>query len=93
MEESEEEFMRMIGSKGTRDILKYIEEHGTAQYKDMLEIINTHTLNLRLRSFLDFHLIEHHITREVKRAEWYTITEKGKKVLNLLNNLLEVSKL
>ena len=92
MEKSEEEFMRMIGSKGTIEILEFLDEHDSAQYKDLQETINTHTLNTRLHRFLDFDLVEHHLTREVKRVEWYTITEKGRKVLHLLKTLLEVSK-
>ena len=92
MEKSEEEFMRMIGAKGTIEILEFLNENENAQYKDFQSIINTHTLNTRLRNFLDHDLVEHHLTKEVKRAEWYTITEKGKKVLHLLKTLIEVSK-
>jgi predicted transcriptional regulator len=33
------------------------------------------------------HLIEHHLVRKVTREEWYTITEKGEKVLQLMKEL------
>ena len=34
MEEKNEEFLKMIGLTGTKQILEFIHEHGTAQYKD-----------------------------------------------------------
>ena len=74
MEEKSEEFLKIIGSTGTNLVLKFIEEHGTAQYKDIRQFMNAHTLNRRLRELLIYGLVEHHIEKEEKRIEWYTIT-------------------
>jgi DNA-binding HxlR family transcriptional regulator len=86
--EEKDEFLKMIGSTGTKKILDVIHEHGTAQYKDFQPFMNAHTLNRRLRELLIFGLLEHHIKKEEKRMEWYTITEKGKKVAELLREIV-----
>jgi predicted transcriptional regulator len=41
-----------------------------------------------LRELLIFGLLEHHIKKEEKRTEWYTITERGKKVAELLKEIV-----
>ena len=79
--------LKLLGSKGTFDILKYLHEHKTGQYKHLMEFVNTPTLNDRLRRLLHFKLIEHHLEREDTRKEWYSITEKGKQVLNHLESI------
>ena len=88
--ETSEEFMRMIGLKGTRGILEFLNENEKGQYKDFIKFANNHVLTLRLRQLLVFGLIEHHLTREVKRVEWYTITEKGRKILQYLKKMEEI---
>jgi DNA-binding HxlR family transcriptional regulator len=88
MEEKSEEFLNMIGSTGTKQILDFICEHSTAQYKDMRPFMNAHTLNRRLRELLIYGLLEHHIKKEEKRMEWYTLTEKGKKLVKLLREII-----
>ena len=55
---------------GTKQILEFISEHGTAQYKDFQPFMNAHTLNRRLRELLIFGLLEHHIEKEEKRMEF-----------------------
>ena len=75
MEERDEEFLKIIGLTGTKQILEFISEHGTAQYKDFQPFVNTHTLNRRLRELLIYGFLEHHIEKEEKRMEWYTLTE------------------
>jgi DNA-binding HxlR family transcriptional regulator len=88
MEEKGDEFLKMIGSTGTKLILDFISEHGTAQYKDIRLFMNAHTLNRRLRELLICGFLEHHIEKEEKRMEWYTITEKGKKLVKLLREII-----
>jgi DNA-binding HxlR family transcriptional regulator len=91
-EETEEEFLRLIGLRGTMFILRYLNDHDTGQYKDLKECMNTHSLNQRLRTLLDFTLVEHHCVKIEKKKEWYTLTEKGKHVLMLIEKTIEVAK-
>ena len=86
-----EYFLRVLGMRGTRDILRYLDEHGTACYKNFANFLNTLTLNRRLRQLLEYGLIEHHLVRKVKRREWYTITEKGKKILKHMNEMIKIA--
>jgi DNA-binding HxlR family transcriptional regulator len=88
MEEKGDEFLKVIGLTGTKQILEFIYEHSTAQYKDFQPFMNTHTLNRRLRELLIFGLLEHHIKKEEKRMEWYSIAERGKKVAKLLREIV-----
>jgi DNA-binding HxlR family transcriptional regulator len=46
-----------------------------------------HTLNARLRELLHYELIEYHLERKDTRTEWYTITERGEKVLQHIKKL------
>ena len=88
---NKEHFLRVLGMRGTRDILRYLGEHGTARYKNFSSFMNTLTLNQRLRQLLGYKLIEHHMDRKVKRIEWYTITEKGKKILKHMNEMIKIT--
>ena len=89
-EQEKEEFLKMIGLKGTMPILHYLNEKGEAQYTDLMKLINVVSLNTRLKQLLHFRLIQHNMERLELRREWYTVTEKGRKVLNYLNEVLQV---
>ena len=86
-EEKEEQFIKLITSKGARDILKYLNGHKTAQHADLDAFMNTSTLNMKLNELLAFNLIKHHLDKSDIRKEWYTITEKGKKILQYLEDM------
>ena len=88
-EQEEEAFLKMIGQKGTVPVLKFLNEK-EAQYKDLIHLVNVVSLNTRLKQLLYFGLIEHHLERIEKRREWYSITDKGRKILNHLNEILEL---
>ncbi|MBU7017849.1 MAG: winged helix-turn-helix transcriptional regulator [Theionarchaea archaeon] len=88
MEEKDDEFLKMLGSKGTKQILDFIHEHGTAQYRDFQLFMNVNTLNNRLKKLLRLGILEHHLEREEKRREWYTLTDKGKKLVKLLEEIV-----
>ena len=91
MDENEEEaFLKMIGLKGTMPILHYLNEKGEAQYTDLMKLINVVSLNTRLKQLLHFGLIQHHLERLETRREWYTTTEKGRKILEYLNEILKL---
>ncbi len=85
--EQQEHFIKMLGSKATRKILQFLEMEEKARYKELQEFVNTHTLNTRIKELLDYNLIQHHLVREDTRKEWYEPTERGRKVLELLDEL------
>lgn len=91
-EEREEEFLKLVSYRGTRTILQYMDSHDTAQHADLDTFMNTATLNMRLSKLLEFDLIEHHLDKKGVRREWYTITEKGRKILNHLEEMIIVIK-
>ncbi len=87
----EEDLLKMLGLKATKDILEFLDERGEAQYKQLQQFVNTHTLNTRLRELLDFDFVKHHLVREEVRKEWYEPTEKGLKVLGYLRDIVRLA--
>jgi len=88
----ERDFLKVLGSKYTKDILEYIAEHGKGQYTEFREFANTHILNVRLRQLLKFKLIQHCMVRNKLKKEWYELTERGRMALQFLEeqvNLIE----
>jgi DNA-binding HxlR family transcriptional regulator len=81
------EIIKILGFTGTIFILEYMDAHTKTQYKDLNKTLAAYTLNCRLKELLDSKLIEHHFERKETREEWYTITEKGKKVLRIIQKL------
>ncbi|KYK36118.1 MAG: winged helix-turn-helix transcriptional regulator [Theionarchaea archaeon] len=88
--EEQEEFIKMLGAKATKNILQFLDKEEKARYKQLQEFVNTHTLNTRIKELLAYDLIQHHMVREETRKEWYEPTERGRKVLGLLNELAEI---
>jgi len=90
----ERDFLKVLGSKYTKDILEYIDEHGKGQYTEFREFANAHILNVRLRQLLKFKLIQHCMVRNKLKKEWYELTERGRMALQFLEeqvNLIEDS--
>ncbi len=87
----EKRILRLLGLRGTIAILRYLNEHSTAQYHQFNQFIITSTLNERLRQLLHFKLINHYFVKEgvIKRKEWYELTEKGKKVLKIAEAIIQ----
>ncbi len=88
--EEQDEFIKILGSKATRRILQYLSREEKARYKQLQEFVNTHTLNTRIKELLQYNLIQHHMVREETRKEWYENTERGRKALQLLDELAEL---
>jgi len=80
----EREVLKLPGVTGTWEILTYLCEHGTGSYKNFRSYVSDSTLNKRLNQLLISGLIEHHLTREVTKKEWYEITEKGREFTKLM---------
>ncbi len=90
----ERDFLKVLGSKYTKDILEYIVEHGKGQYTEFREFANAHILNVRLRQLLKFKLVEHCMVRNKLKKGWYELTERGRMALQFLEeqvNLIEDS--
>lgn len=85
------EIHKVIGATGTKQVLEFLDEHGTGKYKEMGEFMNTGTLNHRLRDLLRLGLICHHMKRNPNKIQWYEITEKGKQALQHLRALIELT--
>jgi DNA-binding HxlR family transcriptional regulator len=45
------------------------------------------TLNRQLNQLMDFQLVQYHL-KQFKREEFYSITEKGKRVFSLVEQLI-----
>ena len=68
-----------------------MSEHEKVQFKDFDVGISVSTIYKRLRKLLEFDLIEHYITREPKRRERYEITERGKRVLKIMEATIRLA--
>ena len=90
-DEREEEFFRVIGLKDTIHILRHLKKHDEVRFTQFAEFVNPVTLQRRLKQLLRLNLIEHHLEREDVRKEWYEFTEKGKKVLQILEDIIKVA--
>jgi len=88
MAERERRILRLVGLRGTIDILRHLDRHGTGQYTDFAQYANVPTLNTRLKQLLEFNLITHHLEKKELRKEWYELTEKGRKVLQSLEDII-----
>jgi DNA-binding HxlR family transcriptional regulator len=88
--EREEELLGLIGAKYTKDIMEYLETFKKAHYMDMAALMSTGTLNKRIIRLIRFKLIRHHLERRGKRIEWYEITEKGRRFLQSLRDIISL---
>ena len=84
-----DEILKIFGRKGTMQIMEFLNRHNKVQYNQMKQFANTHTLNRRTLELLKYQLVEHHLDKSKPRREWYEITEKGRKVLQCAQELLE----
>jgi len=74
------EFFRVLGLTATVDILKSIQK-GKNQYLDFFTTASVSTVNERIKQLITLGIIKHHLGREPRRKEWYTLTERGERVL------------
>ena len=92
MEDELGEFFSVLGLQGTRGILNSIKD-GKDQYKNFTLYASEATINMRIKQLIALGLIEHHLLRGTgKRREWYTLTDKGKRVLKVTTELEEAFK-
>jgi DNA-binding HxlR family transcriptional regulator len=90
-DERGEEFLRVLCLKDTIHILRHLRKHDEVQFTQFAEFVNPVTLQRRLKQLLRLNIIEHHLEREDVRKEWYEFTEKGRKVLQILEDIIKVA--
>ena len=81
-----QEFCKLLGLTATVSILKSVQK-GEDQYRHFCSIASVATLNARIGKLVALRIIEHHIVREPKRKEWYTLTGRGKRIVEALIEL------
>ena len=91
-EKEKEDLLKMLGARGTKQILEFLNQNGLCQYKQLEEFMNTHTLNIRLREMLTFQLVQFYFDRIETKERGYEITEKGEKILQHLRDLVTLMK-
>lgn len=83
----------VLGLTGSIKILKFLSKQKKARYSEIQTLgINVHAQNDRLFQLLKLDLISHHLVQEEKRKEWYELTEKGEKALQLILELEKITK-
>ena len=85
----EKEFLMLLGAKGTKKLLEFLDEHGTVEYKQMTGFTSLPTLNTRLRKLLAFNMIECRVEGEKERKKWYNLTDKGRRILQCLKDMID----
>ena len=88
MVDEKEDLLKLAVSEDTIDILRYLNEHGTWQYKDFTEFVDVGTLQDRINRLLKFNLITH---RSEDGTEQYELTEKGRKVLQIMEDIIKLA--
>lgn len=81
-----EEFLNLIGSRFTAQILEFMEQKEQTRYGDMT-FLSCFSLNKRLHYFLKHGVVEHHVERLPLKREWYELTERGRKMNGLLRRM------
>lgn len=81
---------KLLRGKGTLYILEYLHENKTGHHKDFREVLCAETCNFRLRELLRINFIQHHLIRDPRKREWYTLTDEGSKFLRLIKRLSEL---
>ncbi len=64
--------IEVIGLTATEEILKKVNEKGTAKYMDLKSFASYSTLNIRLLQLTQLGLLKHEMIRnKERREEWY----------------------
>lgn len=82
----ERRFIELLGQIGTVKILKTINNSEKCKFTDLKTITSRSTLYQRLNQLTTLGLIKK-IKHEKQREKHYEITEKGKKVVEIIDKL------
>jgi len=89
MNDRKDSFLKLVVSTDTIDILRYLNEHGTGQYKDFMEFVSVDTLQDRVNRLLEYDLITRD-SEEEQGTEQYEITDDGRKVLQIMEEIIKL---
>ena len=87
----ERKFIELLGQEGTVKILRTINNRGRVTSTNLKTIASRSTLYERLKQFEKLGLIKR-INPEKKREATYEITEKGKRVVKILDKFDNIIK-
>ena len=87
----ERKFIELLGQKKTVKILKTINDQEKVTSTNLKTIASQSTLRDRLKQFEKLGLIRK-IKTEKKRKTYYEMTEKGKRVIQIIDNLGNIIK-
>ncbi len=80
----------ILGFKCAIDIFTYLSTHEMGRHTELRQFGSVQCINMRLKELLNYNLIDHHLNRNPKRTEYYTITKKGKEALRYINSLINL---
>ncbi len=87
--DEKEDFLKLVVSECTIDILRYLDEHGAGQYNDFTGFVNADTLQDRVNRLLEYNLMKH--LEEESGTEQYELTDNGKKVLQIMEEIIKLA--
>ena len=79
-------FFKVLGSVSIRDIMKSLQE-GEKQFMEFFSIASSKTAYVRTKELIKMGIIENHLEKEPKRKEGYNLTERGKRILEVVIRL------
>lgn len=83
---SNEEYLQILCREGAVTILKELVM-GPRRFSKLKRLVKHSTLAKRLKELEDAGLVERTVTKRRPPASEYTLTNKGKEVLNILSQL------
>ncbi len=89
MNDRKDDFLKLVISKDTIDIPRYLSEHRTGQYKDFVEFVDVDILQHRVNRLLGYTLIKH--SEEEQGTEQYKLTDDGRKVLQIMEEIIRIA--
>jgi len=86
----EEDIFKILSQRGVVEILENLEKVGRLKYKEVEELVgNPSTTTRRLSSLERKGLIEREVSSERYRPVYYTLTERGRKLLLHIREIRE----
>ena len=85
----DEDVLKELTLRHVLEILEATNEKGKMRYTDLMEHIQQPPF-LKLHELYDLGLLDHIIIRVERREEWYELTEKGKTVLQMVDEVVKI---
>jgi len=85
-----ENILKILSQKGVLEILENLDREKSLKYKELEEFVgNPSTTSRRLNSLEKKGLVERHVSSEKYRPVYYSLTDKGRKLLFLVKEMRE----